>query len=103
MATNPDIREEIPSIDPLPSLSSASQAILMLPFSFPMLGIQTTGPSASHFTFSGTSTTSSILQPEYILQLQTRLASLQAMLAQQSVPVVSTVNTYAPRLQFTVP
>lgn len=90
------ITEEIPSIDPLPSLLSAPPTILTLPFPFPIPNTQTTGPSTSHFSFPGASTTSSTLQPEHILQFQILLAFSQAMLAQPSLRVVSTVTTFAP-------
>lgn len=102
MATDPENREDVPSTVPLPSLTSAPQTIMTLPFPFPVSSTQILGPSVPYFPSVGTSTTSPALQPEHILQFQTLLASLQATLAQQSVPTVPTANASIPRPQFTM-
>lgn len=103
MAIDPETRDDAPSIDPLLSFTSAAQNIMTLPFPFPIPSTQIQGSSVPYVQSSGTSTTSPTLQSEYILQLQTLLASLQAILAQLSILAAPVVNASISHLQFTVP
>lgn len=80
MANDLDNREEIPSTDAFFSPSSAQTTIVTIPFPFTMPSTQLVGPSTSYFSFSFTSTTSSIYNRSKFYNYKT-LSSLQTMLA----------------------
>lgn len=66
MVTDPENREDVPSTNPLPSFTSASQTIMTLLFPFLVPSTQIPGPYVPYFPYTGTSTTCPTLQLEHI-------------------------------------